>query len=212
MVLSIDRCSPASLSLAQASEAIQRGGLVAYATETFFALGCSALNAEAMESIFAAKRREATMPLPVIIGNMEQVSMLSDVIGEVEQALMDTFWPAPLSILLAAKNTVPSILTGGTGLVAVRLSPHDGATRLAKAAGLPLVSTSANISGRPAVTCAENLDEELLSAISGYYDEGPCPQGGLPSTLVRVEQGRIRMLREGGVSLSALEAAGFCCL
>ncbi|MFI3270871.1 MAG: L-threonylcarbamoyladenylate synthase [Pseudomonadota bacterium] len=210
MVLSIDRCTSAHLSLSKASTAIKEGGLVAYATETFYGLGCSALNAHAIASIFAAKRRQEHMALPVIIGNIEQLSLLSMDIGLVEQSLMHTFWPAPLSILFKVRPEVPSILTGGTGFVAVRLSPHDGATKLAMAAGVPLVATSANISGRPAVTRASDLDVDLLSGISGYYDEGTNPQGGLPSTLIRCEQGAISILREGGVSRFALEKAGFC--
>lgn len=219
MIFSIDRCElgthdsgQSGLSLAQASFTIQNGALVAYATETFFALGCSALHAEAIASVFAAKRRKPDMALPVIIGNIEQLFMLTDTIGQVEQSLITTFWPAPLSILFTAKASVPPILTGGTGLVAVRLSPHADATNLAIAAGLPLVSTSANISGRPAVTHAEELDAELLSGLTGYYHESSPPQGGLASTLVRCEQGALRILREGTITAQDFLRAGYCLL
>lgn len=206
------------LSLLDASKAIEEGGMVAYATETFYGLGCSALDAKAIASIFTVKRRQATMALPVIIGNIQQLSILTNNIGAIEQVLMQQFWPAPLSILFRAKAELPSILTGGTGMVAVRLSPHHGATQLACAAQVPLVATSANISGRPPVTQAQDLDQELLSAISGYYDGGPlfqAPQGGLPSTLVRCEygedgkQGALRILRHGGLDVCLLKDAGF---
>lgn len=199
------------LSLSAASSVIKEGGVLAYATETFFALGCSALDAKAMGGVFAAKRRPATMPLPVIVGDVEQLSMLTSGISEQEQELMDCFWPDSLSILFKAAPWVPVILTGGTGMVAVRLSPHEGARNLARAAGVPLVSTSANISGRGAVTCAKALDIDLLSAIKGVYDALPKPAGGLPSSLVLCQpSGEVRLLREGGVSREALHHAGFC--
>lgn len=216
MVLSIDRCDlrgdgseQKRLSLAQASLAIQQGGLVAYATETFFALGCSVFDAKAVASVFALKGRAAHMALPIIVGNIEQLHMITVVVGDLEQKLITTFWPAPLSILFPANSRIPSIATGGTGMVAVRLSAHDGATTLAIASGVPLVSTSANISGCPAVTHAEDLDVDLFTGIEGYYDEGALPEGGLASTLVACEHGSLRILREGALARHDFQGAGF---
>ena len=98
----------------------------------------------------------------------------------------------------------------GTGRVAVRLSSHPVARALAQAVGEPITSSSANISGNPAVVSVNQLDEELIASVMGILDEPPVPAGGLPSTLVeRMEDGRLRLLRAGAVTSAQIAEAGF---
>lgn len=192
------------------------GGLLLYPTETFFGIGCRADNAEAVRRVFSCKKRSLSMPLPVILADANQLDLvacpgrdLSD-----DLASLFSFWPGPLTLLLPARADLPEALTGGSGKIAARVSSHPSARALAKFCGFPIVSSSANISGRPAVTCASELDPELLQALcpstDGVLDEAPAPGGGEASTIMEVLGGRsLRLLRKGALPVSELEQAGF---
>lgn len=194
-----------------AAECLRRGGVAIYPTETFFGVGCRVTDAEAVARVYQAKRRDVHLPLPVIGGDRAQLAGVATVDAALEP-LLARFWPGSLTILLPALSCVPESVTAGTGKIAVRLSPHPEARRLALAVGEPLVSSSANISGRPAVTAAADLDPDLLVRVDGVLAVGAPPAGGLPSTLAEmVSPGHLRLLRVGAVESEQLEAAGFHC-
>ena len=202
------------LEIEAASKALREGGAVIYPTETFYGIGCNALNPDAIGGVYALKRRPYGLPLPVIVGEISQVHTVAKHIFPAAQRLMDTFWPGPLSIIFPATPEVPDLLTAGTGCIAVRLSPHPATVALCCASGLVLTSSSANISGRPPAMKRDELDPELADGVAGIYDSLPLPSGGLPSTIVDVlprggEEGVLRILREGVVSAQALRDAGF---
>lgn len=201
--------TPLNVTLKQAAELMLDGHPVIFPTETFFALGSRSLDADATARVYRAKHRSTVRPLPLILGDWDQLDMVAKVSDEL-MPLLKHFWPGPLSVILPARLRVPDILTGGTGRVALRLSSHPVARALAKAVGEPITSSSANISGNPAVVSAAQLDRELLSAVRGVLDEPPAPAGGLPSTLVeRMDDGRLRILRSGAVAPADIIAAGF---
>ncbi len=202
--LSID-----TMALEEAAASLRNGEVLCYPTETFFAVGCSAFDVNAIVRVYAAKRRPDSMPLPVIVGSREQLDMLTDVRSPLVDKLADHFWPGSLSILVTASDAVPAILTGETGRVAVRLTPHPVAGALCLAAGVPLVSTSANLSGHPAVTEGRCLDPELVRATGGILDLPPAPAGGRASTLVEiVGPDAVRILRSGAVEAADIAASG----
>ena len=195
------------------------GGLVVYPTETFFGLGCRADAPDAVLRIFAAKRRKADMPLPVIIASAEQLPLVAAPGPNIADDLADlaAFWPGPVTLLLPARAGLPEALTGGTGRIALRVSSHPAARALAEACAFPVVSSSANISGRPAVTSAAELDPELLSFLRPGLDgvlappaPSPAPGGGLASTIVEpLGSRRLLVRREGALPLPRLSEAGF---
>ncbi|MCL2818001.1 MAG: L-threonylcarbamoyladenylate synthase [Clostridiales bacterium] len=200
------------LSLDEAKVALLGGGLVLYPTETLYGLGCDAMNPDAVAAVFWVKRRSLNQPLPVIIGSMSMLDQLVYVTDYARQ-LMDIFWPGPLTIVLPARKEVPDILTGRLRRVAVRFSSHPAACELSTAIGRPLVASSANISGVPAVARKEDLDPALASGVAGVYASGPESAGGPPSTLVDTfessDGGGIRILRLGAVTKEDLIEAGF---
>ena len=194
------------------------GGLAVYPTETFFGIGCRADRAEAVLRIFEAKRRKADMPLPVILGSAEQLELVAAPSPAIAADLADlaAFWPGPFTLLLPALPTLPEALTGGTGHIALRISSHPDARALALACGFPIVSSSANISGRAPVTQACELDRDLLDFLRPELDGilsqpgSPAPGGGLASTIVQpLGERRLLIRREGALPLSALRDAGF---
>lgn len=200
--------SPCPLTLERAAACMRAGKPVIFPTETFFGLGSRALDPDASAKIFLAKHRATVRPLPLILGDwtmLETVAKVSDSLFP----LLKTFWPGPLSVILPARLRVPEVLTGGTGKVAVRISPHPAARALACAVGEPITASSANLSGCPPVTTAAELSPELCAFVSGVLDLPPAPQGGLPSTLVEPEKDGLRILRPGVVSCEALESKGF---
>ena len=201
--------TPPCVDLKHAAALMLDGHPVIFPTETFFALGSRALDADATARVYRAKHRSTVRPLPLILGNWEQLEMVAKTPDEL-MPLLQRFWPGPLSVLFPARLRVPDILTGGTGRVAVRLSSHPVARALAEAVGEPITSSSANISGTSAVVSSAQLDRELLVSVKGVLDEPPAPAGGLPSTLVeRLDDGRLRILRSGAISPAEIVAAGF---
>ena len=197
------------VNLKRAAELMLDGHPVIFPTETFFALGSRALDADATARVFRAKHRSTVRPLPLILGEWEQLDLIAKS-SDAIRPLLERFWPGPLSVIFPARLRVPDILTGGTGRVAVRLSSHPVARALAQAVGEPITSSSANISGNPAVTSMTQLDPELCASVYGILDEPPAPAGGLPSTLVEYDENyRLHILRDGAISREELHAAGF---
>ena len=201
------------LSLKDACEALLRGDLVVFPTETFFAIGCDAMNPDAVGSVFSVKKRALNMPLPVVIGHRDFLPQITAYVTPAASALMDAFWPGPLSIVLPANPEVPELLTANAGRIAVRFSPHPAVLSLCEATGKVLVASSANLSGQPSAGELESIDVSLLENTAGIYLEGPLPEGQLPSTVVDIVEKRdkafIRLLRPGSISIEALRAAGF---
>lgn len=199
----------ATLNITEAVAALKQGEVICYPTETFYAVGCNALDPLAVESVYKAKKRTGSMPLPVIIGSMEQLPQVTTVESKLVQALAGRFWPGSLSILVTASDLIPAVLTGETGRVAVRVTPHPVAQELCLKAGVPLVSTSANLSGHPAVTEASAIDGGLHEGVAGVVDMEPAPAGGFASTLIEIVGPRaVRIVRSGAVSEVELRTAG----
>lgn len=201
------------ISMHEAANRLKNGGLVLYPTETFFGIGCRVSDEDAIARVFQVKRRLLAMPLPVILADTEQLPLVAQVpptLAEDVARLERVFWPGPLSVIVPARMHISPLLTGGTGHIAVRVSPHPVPCELAALLGEPIVASSANISGQPAVTRAETLDAELVDAVGAVLDQGPAPSGGAPSTLVEpLGKGRLHIHRFGAVTADDLRAAGF---
>ncbi len=202
-------------ALEKAVDSIRRGNVVIYPTETFFAIGCGAFCESAVARIYELKKRRPGMPLPLILGSAGQLAAAASLPSGLEDDVLRLtgLWPAPLTLLLPASDRLPPAVTAGSGKIAVRVSPHSAAQALAIRSGTPIISTSANISGRDAVTRAKDLDRELLLGLGPedtVLDLPPAPGGGSPSTIIEpLGRGKIRILRNGAFDRHVLERAGF---
>lgn len=194
-------------ALQEAGQLLAQGGTVAFPTETVYGLGADAGNTEAVERVFAAKGRPSDNPLIVHISEITQLEGLVEHVNETERALMASFWPGPLSLVLPVKpGAVSTRVTAGLDTVAVRMPDHQAALALISAAGCPLAAPSANRSGRPSPTLASHVLEDLAGAIDGVLDGGPAGVG-VESTVVQVdEDGAVTVLRPGGVTAEQLAA------
>ena len=152
-----------------------------------------------MKKIYIAKGRASDNPLILHISDMEMLEMIAENISEEEYKLMDAFWPGPFTTILNKKKVVPDVVTGGLDTVAVRMPANIIANRLIKYANTPIAAPSANISGRPSGTCIEDIYEELESKMDYIIDGGKC-EVGIESTVVRVIDGKVNILRPGKVT------------
>lgn len=182
---------------------LRGGGVVAYPTETFYGLGALARDAGALDRLARAKGRPEGKPLPLVAADVAMVAEVA-VLEGVALALAARFWPGPLTLVLPARPGLAAPITGGTGTVGVRVPGSEVARALCRAAGGPIVSTSANPSGGPPPASASALDAALVARIDALLDAGPTP-GGAPSTVVTLRGGRPALLREGAVPFDEIE-------
>jgi L-threonylcarbamoyladenylate synthase len=188
-----------------AAAALRRGGVVAYPTETFYGLGALARDAAAVARLAGAKGRPDGKPLPLVAADRAAAEAVA-VIGPLAARLADRFWPGPLTLVLPARAGLAPAITAGTGTVGIRVPGSEVARALARAAGGPIVSTSANLSGGPPPARAAELDPGLRARLDAVLDAGTTP-GDRPSTVVAVEDGSVRLVREGAVPFDEVCAA-----
>jgi L-threonylcarbamoyladenylate synthase len=189
-------------AVAAASEVLSRKGVVALPTETVYGLAGNALDTESVAKIFEAKNRPSFDPLIVHIGSANWLSELiadPETVGSVAEGLMQRFWPGPLTILLPKSAIVPDLVTAGLDEVAIRMPRHPLFLAVLKAFGSPLAAPSANRFGRVSPTRAAHVVEELEGQIPLILDGGTT-ELGLESTIVRVIENRIEILRPGPVT------------
>ena len=202
----VDPDNPSVAALAEAVAVLRGGGLVAFPTETVYGLGADACSAEAVGGIFAAKGRPADNPLIVHVQSLEAAETVTAWISPVARQLARRWWPGPLTLVLEADPTLPSVTTGGLATVAVRVPAHPVALALLRAAGMPVAAPSANRSGRPSPTTAQHVLDDLGASVDLILDGGPASVG-LESTVVDARGDLPVVLREGAVTREQLGAA-----
>lgn len=185
-----------------ATEAVRRGELIVLPTDTVYGIGADAFTPEAVSGLLAAKGRGRDMPPPVLVGTVRAAAALVEEMGPFGQDLIDEFWPGGLTLICRASRTLRWDLGETRGTVAVRMPLHAVALDLLKQTG-PMAVSSANRTGSPAATTADEAVGQLGDSVAVYLDGGPCP-GGVPSTIVDLTGSVPRLLRDGAVSLNRL--------
>lgn len=191
-------------ALRKAGEIIREGGLVAFPTETVYGLGADALNAEAAAKIYAAKRRPSDNPLIVHIHDISQVYEIAEEVPDEAKAVMEKFWPGPLTIILNKKSCVPDGTTGGLHTVAIRMPSHPIARDFIRESGRMIAAPSANTSGRPSPTLASHVYEDMQGRIPLILDGGAVGIG-IESTIIDMSTGIPTILRPGYITKDMLE-------
>jgi L-threonylcarbamoyladenylate synthase len=187
----------------KAAQVIHEGGVVAVPTESFYGLAVHALDEKAIGCLFAVKRRREDNPVLILIPSKEGLSSYVTEVYEKGRKLMERFWPGGLTMVFFAGPILPRSLTAGTGKIGVRLSSHPVPTELARAVGAPITGTSANRSGRPSCSTAEEVMEALGEDIDLILDGGKTA-GGKGSTVLDVTTDPPVVVREGIVSRNEL--------
>jgi L-threonylcarbamoyladenylate synthase len=202
-ILIVEPLAPDPAAIRQAAQALLRGGLVAFPTETVYGLGANALDEAAVQKIFIAKGRPATDPLIVHIADVEQIASVASNIAPLARALAQAFWPGPLTLVLQRGSAVPANVSAGRDTVAVRVPDHAVPLALIRTAGVPIAAPSANLFTRPSPTTSADVLEDLGGRIDLVLDGGPTPIG-LESTVLDLTGARPALLRPGGIPIEAL--------
>ncbi|WP_436925311.1 L-threonylcarbamoyladenylate synthase [Halosimplex amylolyticum] len=181
--------------VARAARAIEDGELVVYPTETVYGLGANAVDADAVERVFAVKGRARDKPVSLGVPSVERAREYTEP-TERELAFMREFLPGPVTVVVERREVVPDVLTAGRDRVGVRVPDHELALELLDASDAPVTATSANLSGTGSVREVAELSDEVREAVGVVLDGGRTD--GMESTVVDVETGEIH--RRGAMS------------
>jgi L-threonylcarbamoyladenylate synthase len=191
---------PASAAgVAEAARLLRSGGLVAFPTETVYGLGADATNGQAVAAIFAAKGRPLFNPLIVHVADIEEAQRHVE-LSPRAQALAETFWPGPLTLVLPRRKNSPLSLLVSAGLdsVALRAPSHPAAIALLRETGRPVAGPSANMSGQVTATMAAHVADSLGGKVDLILDAGSATLG-IESTVIGFDGDRPLLLRPGAV-------------
>ena len=184
-------------------EILNDGGVIAIPTDTLYALSANTFNSDGIQKVFGIKHRPLNMPVPLFIGELEDLNHYCSDIPELAWKLGETFWPGGLSIVLNKDICIPDTVTGSKGSVALRIPDHPIPRQLVKALKAPLTGTSANISGNPPCTTASEVKDQFGKEIDLIIDGGQLNLN-VPSTIVDLTGQIPKILRLGAVSTDSI--------
>ena len=191
--------------ISAAAKILREGGLVGIPTETVYGLAANGLDEKAVKRIFEAKGRPQDNPLILTIPGQQWLPRYCKDIPPLAYVLARKFWPGPLTMILKCRtDVVPSVITAGLDTGAMRCPNHPVTLAIIREAGIPVAAPSANTSGRPSCTTAQDVLEDMDGKIEGVVDGGPCTVG-VESTILDLTCDPPRLLRPGGLPLEALE-------
>lgn len=184
--------------LKEPAKIIRNGGIVIFPTETVYGIGTNGLNEKAIKKLYEVKQRPLDKPISLLVSNIEMVNKIAKNISKLEYKIMETFFPGPLTIILEKRDIVPNILTANTNTVGIRMPNSKIAKKLIEYAGIPIATPSANISGKPSGTNIKDIQKDFEGKVDYFIDNGES-KIGTPSTIVKVINNEIHILREGSI-------------
>ncbi len=190
--------------LQTALDILNRGGCVAFPTDTVYGLGARPQFQESVTRLYEIKRRESAKAIAILVAKPEDVNKIAEGVSEAARVWMNAFWPGPLTIVLPLKSGLPDMLSTNR-TIGLRMPDHAAALQLLRLSG-PLAVTSANLSGAASATSGEEVINQLEGRIDLLLDSGRTP-GGLSSTVVDCTQTGINILREGPIDAAQLQKA-----
>ncbi|MBP1779008.1 MAG: uncharacterized protein H6Q86_5019 [candidate division NC10 bacterium] len=202
----VDPRAPQADVIRQAVEALRRGGLVAFPTDTLYALGADALAAQAVERVITVKGRARGKPLSVLVPSVEALASLDVSLAAGVPDALRAFWPGPLTVVVKASGKFPAVLTAATGTVGLRIPAGPVAQAILAGFGGPVIGTSANKAGGPDPGDAKTVQRAIGGQIDLILDGGRVALG-VPSTVLDCTSEPARILREGAIPRAKLAAA-----
>ena len=189
---------------AEASSVIERGGIIAFRTDTFYGLGVDPFNEKAIQAIRNLKGREDEKPILVLISDARQVEHFVAVPSEQFEAVTRQYWPGLLTVIGLARSELPTGLTAGSGTIGLRLPDDERVRDLVRACGGALTATSANLSGGLPARSAEEVQTYFPNGIDLIIDDGDVA-ADQPSTVLDLSGAEPRVVRAGALSVEQLE-------
>ena len=192
-------------AIEEAVSVLGRKGVIAFPTDTLYGLGADAFCTEALGKIFEIKGRPGEMALPILVEAIQDLDRLVVDVPDMAWALAGRFWPGPLTLILKKSSEVPDIATGGRDSVAVRMPNHPVPKALVRGLGRPITGTSANPSGGPNPTTAQDVETLLGDRVNYIIDGGPA-MIGTPSTVLDLTGANPVLLRPGAIDYDSLQS------
>ena len=191
--------------IAEAVEALVRGGVIAFPTDTVYGIGADVRRLDAIAALYEVKGRPTDKAIPLLLAGAEELNAVAQEVPESAWRLAEQFWPGALTLVVRRAPSLPPVLSAEGSTVAVRVPDHPVVRALIGGLGAPLAATSANISGQPSPVTAEEVLAQLEGRIVLLLDGGPCP-GGHASTVVDLTATPVRILRAGPITAQEIEA------
>ena len=204
-IVRLDRTAADVPGVGDLAAALLAGAVAAYPTETFYALGAAALSKKGVDRVFRLKKRDSSKPLSFIVSDMDMVRDIASSLPQAFSVLAAEFWPGPLTVVLPAAAGLPDRVLGPGRTIALRIPPLTWLRSLVREMSEPLTATSANLSGEGELADPAEVKALFDGQVDLVLDGGPAP-GGRPSTVVNLAGDRPRILREGAIPASRIEA------
>jgi L-threonylcarbamoyladenylate synthase len=185
-------------------EIIRRGGVLAFPTDTVYGVGAGAYIESAIQRVFIVKKRPREMALPLLLADTTQIHEVAINMPAYAWRLVESFLPGGLTLVVNRSTVVKDIITSGGNTVAIRIPDHPVPIALIKGSGMPIVGTSANLSGVPNAISVNGVKDQIGNLVDLVIDGGPIP-GGKESTIVDVTGDLPVILRLGAISRTELE-------
>ena len=180
-------------------EILRKGGVIAYPTDTVYGLGTGIYHESGIKRVFEIKKRSTSVALPVLLADVSQLHEVAKDLPADAWKLIKAFMPGGLTLIVYRNRIISDLITAGGDTVAIRIPDHPVPRALIKGIGMPIIGTSANISGKPTLVSAEEVRSELGKSVELVIDAEPAPNGK-ESTVVDVASDIPVILREGAIS------------
>lgn len=183
-------------------EVLDNNGLIIFPTDTVYGIACNSYSDKAIKKLFEAKNRDFDKPINVLTNSVSKISLMVDNINEIEKELMDNYFPGNLTIIFDKKINVSNLLTANKPTIGVRIPNNEIALKILSVYPYPLATTSANISGEETGIEVKDFIYDFKDKVDIIIDGGKT--NSIPSTIVRVENSKINVLREGSLKIDEL--------
>ena len=192
-----------STSIQRAIEILRDGGVIALPTDTLYGISANALDGKAAAKVFGVKCREEFSPLPVFVSDSNDLFRYGRDVPDTAVRLAEVFWPGKLTIVVKKSGLIPAAVSAGLDTVGLRVPDHPAPRAVVGGLGAPITATSANVSGKPPLTSADEVVGELGTRLDLVLDGGALAPSR-PSTVIDLTTDPPRILREGAVSASRI--------
>lgn len=180
---------------------IKKDGIIVFPTETVYGIGGNALSENVIKKIYNIKKRPQEKALSILVKNKEEIQKYAYINNKLEEKIIDNFMPGPITIILEKRKDKTPLLTGDDDTIGIRIPDNIIIGKILERCNLPVVGPSANISGKPSSIKLEDIKPDFDGKVDVFIDGGECIQN-VSSTIVKVVDGKVKILREGSISIN----------
>ena len=187
------------------SNIIKENGVVIFPTETVYGMGGNALSEEAIRKIYSIKERPKEKSLNILVKNVSEIEKYAEITNDLERKIINNFMPGPITIILKKKKSnICKLITASNDTIGIRIPDNKIVKNILNMCDVPIAAPSANISGKPSPVKIEDTIKDFKDKVDAFIDGGICKES-IPSTIVKVIDGKIEILRKGVISIEDIK-------